>query len=92
MPARKFERKKEETENDEAAKGLPPEFRSGEMHRPTTRGRIPVSAVFEGIYQTAAKGEAKKAAPEEVAQLKVHLDGALKQLQAITRKLEEKRD
>jgi hypothetical protein len=84
MPAKPMEKKEPD--------GLPLEFSAGKIHRPPSRGNIPVSFIFEGIYQTAAKGEAKKVAPQEVAQLKIHLDGAVKQLQIIARKLEEREE
>ncbi|MCL4436977.1 MAG: hypothetical protein M1503_06885 [Thaumarchaeota archaeon] len=49
--------------------------------------RIPVAVLFNGIYETAARGEAKSVAPEELAKLKEHLDGAVNMLQAITNKI-----
>ena len=96
MPRKKIEgekeREKREVDDDRTVHGLPPEFTSRKMHRPTSKGHIPVSVFFDGIYETAAKSEAKRFAPDELAQLKVHLDGALKQLQAMSRKMQEKRE
>ena len=61
-------------------------------HAPPKEGNIPLSFIFEGIYRKAASGEAGRVAPKEVEQLKVHLDGALEQLQAIARKVEQSKE
>jgi hypothetical protein len=67
---------------------LPPEFKSLNAHPLPKGGRISVHLLFEGIYGTvASSGDAKKYAPEQLEQLKVHLDGALKEMHAIEDKI-----
>jgi hypothetical protein len=50
-------------------------------------GDIPVGFIFDEIYRAVTEADVKKAAPQEIEQLKAHLDGASKQLKAIARKL-----
>ncbi len=65
----------------------PSEFKRMRVHSVPPTGRIPVSDLFNGIYETAASTEAKKVAPKELAQLKEHLDGAVNMLQTIANKV-----
>ncbi len=69
----------------------PSEFRRMQVHTPPKSGKIPVADLFNGIYQTAASAEAKRAAPKELAQLKEHLDGAVNMLQTIANKVKSSR-
>lgn len=66
----------------------PTEYSRMRVHTPPKDGRIPVADLFRGIYETAASAEAKKLAPEELDQLKGHLDGAVTMLQTIAKKIQ----
>jgi len=66
---------------------IPSEFKRMQVHTPPKDGKIPVADLFNGIYQTAASAEAKKVAPNELAQLKEHLGAAVNTLQTIANKI-----
>jgi hypothetical protein len=66
---------------------IPPRFSSMKVHPPSKDGKIPIKALFDGIYETAATGKAKTVAPRELELLKENLDDALKQMLAIADKI-----
>lgn len=70
---------------------IPSKFKRMRVHTPPKDGKIPVADLFNGIYETAASEEAKKAAPKELAQLKEHLDSAANMLQSIANKVKASR-
>ena len=49
-------------------------------------GEISVVTLFDAIYETIAGGEGKRVAPEELRELKKHLDASLELLEAISKK------
>ncbi len=69
------------------AKDLPPEIRNKKFIRPPKEGKLPLSLIFDSIYQRVATSEAKTLAPQDLAELKTHLDGALRQIQAVSDKI-----
>ncbi|MBI2183756.1 MAG: hypothetical protein HYU39_02225 [Thaumarchaeota archaeon] len=73
------------------AQDLPPKFRQLKAHPFPKDGKIQLSDILNGIYDTLAAGEAKRVAPQELQQLKTHFDGAMGQLQSIADKIKASR-
>jgi len=73
----------------EAAEGAQRRRAPKKVDRSTAGGDIPVGFIFDEIYKAVVTAGAKKVAPQEVEQLKAHLDGASKSLKTIARKLEK---
>jgi len=70
-----------------ATKNAHPRAARKKMNGPASGGDISLGFIFDEVYRTVAEAGAKKVAPQELEQLKAHLDGATNQLKTIGRKL-----
>jgi hypothetical protein len=69
-------------------KDLPRKFEEMKKHPIPKDGKIPIHQLFEEIRKSLHSESVRQAAREESKQLELHLDGALEQIELITKKLE----